>query len=298
MAVKKLPKRKVLGRGLGALIGGAGTKRKATEQGTGQGEERFLLAPIEKVQPSANQPRKNFDKSALKELSDSITESGIIEPLVVRKVGSGFELIAGERRWRASRMAGLKEVPVVIMDVDDRKALELAIVENIQREDLNAIEEAEAYQNLIGFGLTQGEVAVKVGKDRATVANYLRLLKLADDIKGEIIKGTLSMGHARALLAVESHALQRELCRKVIQGGLSVRETERLVKASLNGEEKTKTSQPAKAKTHLNTIESDLRGVFGTKVSVLDKGGKGRVVIEFYSAEERERLIEQLRTVK
>lgn len=285
-----LNKKKVLGRGLGALIGdSAGT---ATAQA---GKERFLICPIGDITPNMYQPRKTFNDSSIKELSDSIKEKGIIEPLIVRRNPiHGFELIAGERRLRAAKSAGLKEVPVVISDATDEESLEFAIIENIQREDLNALEEAEAYKSLMNFGLSQEEVAKRVGKERATVANYLRLLKLPHEIKEELVKGSLTMGHARAILSLDGHGRQLELCRKIIAKGLSVREAERLVTGGLQS------AKPAKKKHGAGgglEIEQELRGLLGTKVIVSDKNGKGKIELIYFSAEERERLIDMLRSV-
>lgn len=273
-------KKKVLGRGLGALIGESAERHS----------DRFLLCPIDRIRPNKRQPRKKFDTASLTELADSIKENGIIEPLVLRKDGVDYELIAGERRLRASIMAGLKQVPAVILEATDVQSLELAIVENIQRQDLNPIEEADAYQSLVNVGMSQEDVSKKVGKDRATVANYLRLLKLPPEVKDELLNSAISMGHARAILALSGHAAQRELCRKVITKGLSVRETERLVNSVLSG------AKPARKKAaHLSAIEEELRRTFGTKVSVVERNGRGKVEIEFYSPEERERVIDILR---
>lgn len=282
-----LEKKKVLGRGIGALIGGAEKDRTIQSH-----REKFFYCPIADVKPSKTQPRKAFDEGALKELSDSIRENGVIEPLIVRKDIEGYELIAGERRWRASRLAGLSEVPVVVIDATDRQSLELAIIENIQRQDLNAIEEAEAYRNLMNFGLSQDEVAVKVGKERATVANYLRLLKLPPEVKDELVKGTISMGHARAILAIEGHSAQSELCRQIITKGLSVREAESSASASSKASKKNK-----KSASSPDPLEDELRTIFGTKVSLKERKGKGRVEISYFSPEERERILDMLRTL-
>ncbi|MBI5454620.1 MAG: ParB/RepB/Spo0J family partition protein [Deltaproteobacteria bacterium] len=284
-----LNKKKVLGRGLGALIGEAQAPREQKE-----GKENFFLCPIVDISPNRAQPRKTFDEVKLKELCDSIKEKGIIEPLVVRRTTDGYELIAGERRWRASRMAGLTEVPVVVLNANDTEALELAIIENIQREDLNAIEEAESYKSLMAFGLTQDEVAVKVGKERATVANYLRLLKLPIEVRDEIVKGNISMGHARALLSIEGHSAQVEACRAIITKGLSVREAESI--ANRGGTKPVK-KKGAVGQGQGTEVEDELRGIFGTKVALKERSGKGRIEINYYSADERERVIELLRSV-
>lgn len=287
-----LNKKKVLGRGLGALIG----EVERSVEGTGT-KEKYFSCPILDISPNKTQPRKRFDDAALKELSDSIREKGVIEPLIVRKNSGGFELIAGERRWRASRMAGLTHVPVVAIDATDAESLELAIIENIQREDLNAIEEAEAYRNLMSaFNLSQEEVAKKVGKERATVANYLRLLKLQPEVKEELIKGTITMGHARALLSVEAHSAQTELLRAVITKGLSVRETEALANRGVVIEKAAKGDRGAGGGGH-GPLEDELRTIFGTKVALKDRKGKGRIEINYFSADERERILDMLRSI-
>lgn len=285
-------KKKVLGRGLGALIGEASAERQVPAAATAV-NEKFFLCPTDDISPNKSQPRKHFDEKALSELCDSIKEKGIIEPLVVRRAPGGYELIAGERRWRASRMAGLAQVPVVVIEANEEESLELAIIENIQREGLNPVEEADSYRAIMAFGLTQDDVAKKVGKDRATVANYLRLLKLPHEVREEIVKGNITMGHARALLSIEGHAAQAELCRQIITKGLSVREAEAL--SSSTG--KSKSKQPKPGETIKNPIEDELRGIFGTKVALKDRKGKGRVEISYFSVEERERILDMLRSV-
>ncbi len=283
-----LNKKRVLGRGLGALINEA-------QSAGARPDGRFLLCPIMDISPNKVQPRKRFDDTSLKELSDSIKEKGVIEPLIIRRTLDGYELIAGERRWRAAKMAGLTEVPAVITNATDEESLEFAIIENIQREDLNAIEEAEAYRSLMGFGLSQEEVAKRVGKERATVANYLRLLKLPHEVREELIKGSVSMGHARALLSIESHARQIELLRKIISKGLSVRETEMLANGEFSG---TTVDKVKKSKiTPYSQIEDELREIFGTKVSLKDRKGKGRIEINYFSPDERERILELLKSL-
>lgn len=280
-------KKKVLGRGLGALIGDV--ERPATAD---KSKEKFLLCPIMDISPNQAQPRKKFNEASLQELSASIKEKGVIEPLVVRRTPAGFELIAGERRWRASKMAGLTHVPAVIIEATDEESLELAIIENIQREDLNAIEEAEGYRSLLGFGLTQEDVAKKVGKERATVANYLRLLKLPPEVKDEIVKGVISMGHARALLSVEGHAAQVELCKKIITRGLSVREAEALANKGVREPKAVLKKSPPQG-----ALEDELREIFGTRVILKERRGKGRVEINYFSSEERERILELLKSI-
>ncbi|HAG50749.1 MAG: chromosome partitioning protein ParB [Deltaproteobacteria bacterium GWC2_42_51] len=282
-----LAKRKALGRGLGALI------KHADKTG-----DSFSLCPIEDINPSSVQPRKIFHEQQLQELAESIKEKGIIEPLLVRKAENGYELIAGERRWRAAKLAGLRDVPVVVRDATDEESLELAIIENIQRENLNAIEEAAAYKNLMErFELSQEEVAKKIGKERATVANFLRLLKLPDEVKEELKNGIISMGHAKVLLSLDSHVSQREVCRRIVQKGLSVRETEELVKYTVSSSKKS-ASLSRKKNAYLSAIENELRNIFGTKVIVKNKKGKGRIEIEFYSNEELERILDTFRNIK
>jgi len=281
-----LNKKRVLGRGLNALISEA-------QPAAAKADGKFLVSPILDISPNKTQPRRFFNENALKELSDSIREKGVLEPLLVRRSSDGFELIAGERRWRAAKMAGLTEVPVVVTNATDEESLELAIIENIQREDLNAIEEAEAYKSLMGFGLSQEEVAKRVGKERATVANYLRLLKLSIEAREELIKGTITMGHARALVSIESHALQVELLRKIVSKGLSVRETEGLVNVKGAGFTKTVIK---KTSSH-SQIEDELREIFGTKVSLKERKGKGKIEINYFSADERERLLDIFRSI-
>jgi len=279
----QVTKRKALGKGLGALI-----------QGIERGEGNYIHLPIEDIGPSRFQPRRRFDDEKIRELADSIKENGIIEPLLVRRRGGDYELIAGERRLRAARLAGLKDVPVLVMDLSDEGAQEVALVENIQREELNPLEEAEAFKALMdGFGLSQEEIARKVGKDRATVANFLRVLKLPPDIKEELVKGSITMGHAKAILSLEGNALQREVAKRVVKKGLSVRETERLIERY----KKDKKTTRGKA-SRVGPLEDELRRIFGTKVSIKEKNGKGRIEIEFYSLEELDRLLEVMRVLK
>lgn len=285
-----LNKKKVLGRGLGALIGEASAEKPVPASS----REKFFLCPLDEINPNPTQPRKFFEETALNELADSIREKGVIEPLIIRKAVTGYELIAGERRWRASRLAGLVEVPVVVVEASDEESLELAIIENIQRRDLNAIEEADSYRSLMGFGLSQDEVAKKVGKDRATVANYIRLLKLPHEVREEIVKGNITMGHARALLSVEGHSQQADLCRMIITKGLSVREAEALAA----GERKEKPAKKPKAADGVKSpLEDELRTIFGTKVLLKDKKGKGTIEISYFSEDERERIFELLRAI-
>jgi len=290
-----LKRKKVLGRGIGALIGaprGGDASAQAARPRGAAGE--FLLSPVSEISANKAQPRKDFSAASLGELADSIRENGIIEPLVVRRGERGFEIIAGERRWRAAKLAGLAEVPVVVMEASDLKSLELAIVENIQREELNAIEEAEAYSGLLSFGLTQAEVAAKVGKDRATVANYLRLIKLPHEVKDEIIKGSISMGHARALLALEGRTACISACRTIVRKGLSVREAEALVAEKTP---RARTGTAGRKQRVSSPLENELVEIFKTRVELREARGRGSVVVHYYSAEERERILDLLRSV-
>lgn len=274
-------KKVTLGRGLDALI--------PTEK------ERYgyLLANIGEIRPNAFQPRKDFDETSIEELAQSIKENGIIQPLVVRKSEGNYEIIAGERRWRAAQRVGLTKVPVIIKDVSDRQALELALVENLQREDLNPIEEAAAYEQLIeDFGLTHEEISTRIGKERSTITNQLRLLKLPDEIKEAIIAGEITAGHARAILGLSSLAKAREILEAIRNEKLSVRKTEKLVQ-KLSGQ-KEKTAKLGSGDVHINHIADELKKTLGTHVKIVDKKGKGKIVIEYYSKMELERLIEIL----
>jgi len=281
-----MEKRPALGKGLSALIPDAPELRLSP-----------IDVDVDRLSPNDLQPRGHMDQAALEQLARSIASSGIIQPIVVRKVGDRFQIIAGERRWRAAKIAGLLRVPVVVREVpsgDERALLELALIENIQREDLNPIEEAHAYRRLADqFDMTQEAIATAVGKDRATVANVVRLLRLPDEVRAAVASGTLSMGHARALLALTSEADQRDIARDVIARNLSVRETESLVK---NPEGRPK-SEPAALKpvdVHTRAAEEKLRLVFGTRVRIVRRGPRGRIEIDFGSEDELIRLFEKM----
>lgn len=279
-------KRKALGKGLGALLPTDGVS------GSVSGKRVFMQCPIEKITPNPYQPRQIFEEKALAELVSSIKEKGVLQPLIVRSAGNNsFELIAGERRWRASQKAGLKEVPVVIKEVSDRESLEIAIIENIQRAELNPIEEAEGYKRLMDeFSYTQEELAGKVGKERATVSNHLRILKLPDEVKKDIAAGLLSLGHAKALLGIEKSGEILEAKKEIIKKGMSVREAEALAKRTKQGSHKKKPA--AKIDNDLAGLEERLKRHFGTKVKIVRSGGKGKVEISFFSDEELDSLIE------
>jgi ParB family chromosome partitioning protein len=284
-------KRPALGRGLSALIPAAPPAPQPTRE-----REREPARPseldIDLLVPNPRQPRQHVDESHLDELAQSIRSHGMIQPIITRRVEHRFEIVAGERRWRAAQRAGLLKVPVIVREVPDEKLLEIALIENIQREDLNAIEEAQAYRRLTDeLGLAQEQVAAAVGKDRATIANYIRLLRLPAEIRNDLAAGSLSMGHARALLALSDESAQRRVARDVISRQLSVRETEGLVKR-----EATPRVAPPPRRVDANTraAEEQLKLALGTRVSILRKGKGGRIEIQFTSEDELQRLFEQL----
>lgn len=275
--------KKGLGKGIGALLPVVEDERKS-----------YFLCPIEEIRPHAGQPRKTFTPEKLEELAASIREKGIIQPLVVRKADDHYVLIAGERRWRAAQKAGLHDVPVVIQDVSDSTAMEMALIENIQREDLNAVEEADAYRSLMEqFALSQEEVAKRVGKERSTVANSLRLLRLPADIQRDIIEERLTMGHARALLALDDETRLRVARDQVLKGQLTVRATEALVKR-LKGELATTAKKEPAPDIHLLDLESQLRRRFQTKIKLRSGSKGGAIEIPFTSQNELTRIIELL----
>ncbi|MBQ9608353.1 MAG: ParB/RepB/Spo0J family partition protein [Lachnospiraceae bacterium] len=256
---------------------------------------------INKIEPNKNQPRKHFDEDALAELADSIKQYGVIEPLVVAKRNKYYEIIAGERRWRAARLAGLKEVPVVIKDYDDQQIVEIALIENIQREDLNPIEEAHAYERLIKeFNLKQDEVAEKVSKSRTTITNSLRLLKLAEPVQQMLIDDMLSTGHVRALIGIEDKELQYETAQYIFDKRLSVRETESYVKKILHGSVRPRERESFEDLSFLyNEIEERLKNILGTKATIKSKSrDKGKIEIEYYSEEDLERITQMLYNAK
>ena len=282
-----------LGKGLGALLGDAALERESSAD--------KILLPLSQIEPCSSQPRKSFDEASLSDLADSIREHGIIQPLTVRKLASGYyQIIAGERRWRAARMAGLSEVPSLVIEADDQKAMELALIENLQREDLNPLEEAEGYRSLIeSFSLTQEEAAERVGKSRSAVANSLRLLALTDEVRKLLVDGTLSAGHARALLPLTPQ-LQKKAATAVVEGGLNVRQTEALVK-KLSAEETPK----AERGMHLNefslyaTLAAEtLTTTLGRTVKIVNGRKKGRVELEYYGVDDLNELLEALAELK
>jgi ParB family chromosome partitioning protein len=259
--------------------------------------ERVLRVPLAKIRPSPHQPRKDFASEALKELADSIKEQGIVQPLIVREQADHFELIAGERRWRAAQLIGLAEVPVILRTADDRAVLELALIENLQRENLNAIEEALGYSQLLAlFQLTQEVVATKVGKSRAVVANALRLLKLPADVQAFVRDGRISVGHAKVILGLTGEPLQRLAAERIIKENLNVRQTESLVAQMQNQSAAPKRSKSAIAPkdAHVASIENRIRERVGTKVNLRYAKGKGAVEIRFFSDGELERILQLL----
>ncbi|MFW5874619.1 MAG: ParB/RepB/Spo0J family partition protein [bacterium] len=279
-----------LGKGLDALF-------PDMEAGEGGRETDYFPCDITLIRPNPFQPRRQFDREDLEELAESVRSHGVLQPLLVREAERGYELIAGERRLRAAKMAGLYTVPVVVKTIKDDELLAFSIIENIQRADLNAMEEAEAYQRLMDeFGLTQDQVASRVGKSRSAVANFLRLHHLSDKVKDYLREGRLSMGHARALLGAGTSAIQREACRLILSKGLSVREAEKLV-ARLNKDSRDAAGKdPEQQDVHIVSIEEDLGRRFGTKVKIKRRGKRGRVEIEFYDDSDLDRLISMLQS--
>ncbi|MGE5572501.1 MAG: ParB/RepB/Spo0J family partition protein [Bacteroidota bacterium] len=278
--------RKGLGKGLSALI----------PDMEPEAVERVQDLPIDRIQPNPYQPRKRFDDARLGELAESIRVHGIVQPLVVRKAGDGYELVVGQRRLLAAKMAGLAEVPVVVSDLGDAEMIQVALIENLQREDLNPMEEAESYRRLVEeFGLTQDELAGVLGRSRPSIANTLRLLNLQPEVQEVVSRGTISMGHARALLAIQDSALQVEACRRIVDQELSVRETEELVRrvlasgrVGLKGEDE---KQERPRDPEITSLEEKLRRAFGTQVRIVQGKKKGRIEIEYYSDEDLERIL-------
>jgi ParB family chromosome partitioning protein len=284
-----MEKRPALGKGLSALIPDMTEPTRASA----------VEADIDRLEPNDFQPRGFVDEARLQELAQSIRANGIIQPIVVRKLGDRFQIIAGERRWRAAKIAGLMRVPVVVRDVapgNEQSLLEMALIENIQREDLNPIEEGLAYRRLADeFSLTQEGIATKVGKDRASVANFQRLLKLPDEVRTEVASGRLSMGHARALLSLADEADQRRIARDVIARSLSVRETESIVKKIVEtGRPPREAAEPKPADVHTRAAEDRLKLLLGTRVRIVRQGARGRIEIDFVSEEELIRIYDQL----
>ncbi|MBN2107729.1 MAG: ParB/RepB/Spo0J family partition protein [Deltaproteobacteria bacterium] len=281
-------KLKGLGRGIGALIPEGEAMLAAPQAG-------YQLASIDHIQVNPFQPRKIFSEEAIADLAASIKSKGVLQPLLVKKNGAGYQLIAGERRLRAALKAGLQTVPVIVKDVDEQDVREIALIENLQREDLNIIEAAEAYQSLIGsYGYTQEVLSEKVGKSRSAITNALRLLKLSASIKADLMKGAIDMGHARAYLGLETVAAQESAHKEVIKKGLSVRQTEALVNKLKEGKKARKQADPA-AGAQYEYLAGQLQKKLGTRIHIHSRGEKGKIVIEYCSHEDFERIFEMLR---
>lgn len=317
-------KRTGLGKGLGAFFGDevmdAGSKetgitdnQESTENISPAGEAAKIevkekeelgkeyFIKISLVEPNREQPRKVFNEELLEELADSIRRYGILQPLLVQKKGEYYEIIAGERRWRAAKLAGLKEVPVVIKEYNKQQSMEIALIENVQREDLNPIEEAQAYQQLIlEYGLKQEDIAVRVSKNRATITNTMRLLKLDQRVQEMLINGDITSGHARALLTIEDKDKQYLIAQKILTERLSVREVEKLVKLMSKPEKEVKEKEPEERNLDVvyRDLEEKMKSIMGTKVTINKKDrNKGRIEIEYYSSAELERIIELIESI-
>ena len=286
-----LPPKKGLGRGMGALI--------PVEDEISVENSAYRLLPLHRVEPNPGQPRHNFDEEELQALADSIALHGVVQPLTVRELSSGyFQIIAGERRWRAARLAGLSEIPVVVIDADDRKVMELALIENLQRQDLNPIEEALGYRSLMEeYGLTQEDVATQVGKSRPAVANALRLLLLPEAVLEMVQSGELTAGHARAVLSIKSEKKQLEAARKIVNLGLSVRQAESLCK-NLSKEPSLKQQTITLAVDYVAECEKTLSKQLGRGVKIVNGKRKGRFELEFYGPEDLQVLLDALMKLK
>lgn len=295
-----------LGRGLDALFADAvpvsdplkEEKKQDTQVRTEeQSGDAVQYINIHDIMPNANQPRKTFSEEKIEELSKSIKEHGIIQPIVVRKKGKSYEIVAGERRWRAARKAELAKVPCLIRELSDEQNMLIAIIENMQREDLNPVEEAEGLnQMIVTFGMTQEQISKSVGKSRPYIANSLRLLKLPEYIKEEMAEGRLSAAHGRTLVTVEDEDVRKALCERIIKEGLSVRETEKLV--SEDGKGKKRKPAARTKNPDVAIVEAELKEALGTRVTINQNGKKGKIEIEFFSRDELDRLIELLKTLK
>ena len=287
-----MAKSRGLGKGLKALIPDE-SFMSIDNSDTENAEKLVFFLQINKIRPNADQPRKKFNREKLEELAASIKEHGILQPLVVRPENNGYTIIAGERRWRAATMAGLKEVPVIVKDLPAKDVMELARIENVQREDLNAIEEAEAYGALMEhFNLTQGEIGIRIGKSRAAITNTMRLLNLPDKVRQEVLDDHISSGHARALLSLEDQKQMESLCEEIIDKKLSVRETEKKVKLLKNPPKEDK-AKPEK-NPYITAVEDGLKQKFATKVKISGKKDKGKIELEFYSTEDLNRILDLL----
>lgn len=291
--------KKGLGKGLNALIKAPAASTPKPDPEPLVAGDRVLNVALDRVVPSPLQPRKRFHQENLEELVDSIREHGVIQPLIVREVGGNYELIAGERRWRASTRLQLDEVPVIVREASDRDVLEMALIENLQREDLDPLEEAEAYSRLAKeFGLKQDEIAQRVGRNRATVSNAIRLLELDEQVQGLVSQKMLSSGHAKAILGIKTKAEQRLVAEMIVKKKLNVRETEKLVSEQINGKTTSKKSKTKKlspqAEAYLRQIRDELRSRFSTNVAIHHTEKRGKIEIEYYGNEDLGRILELL----
>lgn len=281
-----MSKKFALGKGLGALI---------PEEDLSKNDSNNLMIPINKIKNDTNQPRKTFDNDKIVELAESIKHNGIIQPLILRKEDEGYVIVAGERRWRAAKFVGLKEVPAIVMDLTEKQVLEISLIENIQRQDLNPIEEALAYMKLISdFKITQEELSKRLGKSRTSITNSMRLINLDERVQQYLIDGVLTEGHGRSLLRIADKDLQYEVAQKVIDENLSVRELERLVKNIIdnNKNNKSKPKEEKELNPYYKDIRDRLQDYFGTKVNLSTKKNKGKIEIEYYSEEDLQRILD------
>ncbi|HCL4439424.1 chromosome partitioning protein ParB [Clostridium botulinum] len=279
-------KKSALGKGLGALI-----PEKSQEN-----KDSINTISINLIKPNNEQPRKNFDEEKIGYLAQSIKEHGIIQPLVLKKEGNLYTIVAGERRWRAAKLVGIKKIPAVVMDLDDRSVLEISLIENIQRQDLNCIEEAQAYKNLIQeFKITQDVLSIRIGKSRAAIANCMRLLALDKRVQQYLIDGVITEGHGRALLALKENELQYKLSQTIIDENLSVRETERIIKNIYKEKKNKNNTKNNEILPYYKDIKSKLESLFDTKVNLQNNKNKGKIEIEYYSEDDLQRILDILK---
>jgi ParB family transcriptional regulator, chromosome partitioning protein len=285
----RLNKKFGLGKGLGALI-----PEESLEEKNSNKENGINVISINLIKANIDQPRKNFDEEKIIQLSESIKEHGIIQPIILKKEGETYNIVAGERRWRAAKIAGIKEIPAIIMDLSDKEILEISLIENIQRQDLNPIEESIAYKKLIDeFNLTQEQLSNRIGKSRTSITNCLRLLNLDKRVQEYLIDGVITEGHGRAILSIEDKELQYKLAQSIIDEGLSVRETEKLIKNIITEKKSLQPETKAKNPYYID-IKDKLENLFGTKVLLMDKKNKGKIEIEYYSKEDLQRILDIL----
>ena len=292
---EKMAMKKGLGKGLDSMIPEKKTKAELKEVA----DKSFIEVKISEIDPNIGQPRKSFNEDELLELAESIKIHGVIQPVILTKRGKRYELIAGERRWRAAKLAGLAKIPALVREYTDKEIMEVSLIENIQRQDLNPVEEAEAFKNLIDeYKMKQDDLAERVSKSRSAITNALRLLKLDEKVKAMLAEDLITTGHARALLAVEDKDKQQQLATKIFDEKLSVRETEKLVKALSEGKENKKEEKTSE-KLVYRKLEDSLKSILGSKVSIKSKqGGKGKIEIDYYSMEELDRITELFATIK